>query len=117
MIRLKASYTICDKYEGNNGHIIRFATILKHPEGKADHFLEAVIKRKAPLLWSTIVDKFWDSITCLESSVQLLQLKDQHLNDWPKILFGCRPLDNGQAIQEVWQELMISNPEVTAHLE
>lgn len=50
-VRLKASLTIYDRFEGSTNHLLNFAAGLKSPTTLADAWLKAVIRRMAPLSW------------------------------------------------------------------
>ena len=104
-----ASFTISDKYEGNTGHVIRFAAILKVPSELAETWLTAVKRGRHPLQWSVIDAQYWTSLNAIRSTAEVLQVKDQHLQEWPNTLFACKPLEEGKTVEETWGELRQKN--------
>ena len=48
----------------------------------------------------------------IQGDAQLAQIKQQHLSQWPKILFGNNPIDAGVTYEENVDKLLDSNPEL-----
>ena len=100
--RLKASFTVFDCFEGKIGCLNDLAACLKSPPALADVWLQAVIRMKTPLLWKELKAKYWEALLRIKSEAELQLLKNEHLLDWPDLLFGKQGLDTGLATYECW---------------
>ena len=111
-LRLKASFTVYDRFEGNTGHLVHMMALLKTPKGLADAWLKATIKGRSPLTWKEVDTKYWAALSAVGCEAELLQVKDHHLLDWAGTLFGNKPLDSGKSLQECWRNLILQNKDV-----
>ena len=50
-VRLKATFTVYDRFAGLAGHLVNLAATLKTPTRLADVWLGAVSRTKRPLAW------------------------------------------------------------------
>ena len=98
-MRLKASFTVYDRFQGNAGFIVYFVGLLKAPLGLADVWLKAVIRDRSPMPWSQIQTNYWTVLKAISGQPQLLQVQDHHILDWSDILFGNKPLETGKDLQ------------------
>ena len=87
LVRLKASFSIFDPFECR-GAFNNFAACLKSPPELADIWLKAVIRNKTPLMWHDVQTNYWQALLRITTEAEVLLVKDEHLLDWPSILFG-----------------------------
>ena len=57
--------------------------------------------------------KYHDSILHVQKDAQLTMILQQHLSQWPKILFGKNPIDAGLTFEQCIAKLLAANPELS----
>lgn len=61
-LRIKVSFCVHDRFEGDPTHLINLAAILKSPPSLVDTFLKAVIRTKAPLSHQQLMTRYHDAL-------------------------------------------------------
>ena len=112
--RLKVSFAIHDCATSSDcSQLVNLAAILKSPLSLIDIFLKAVIRTKVPLSFDQFEERYHQSIQHIQLDAQLTQITQQHLSQWPKILFAQNPLDSGVPLQQCVEQLLKANPELS----
>ena len=113
ILRLKATFTVYDRFDGNTGNLVNLMALLKTPSGLADAWLTASIKGRSPLSWQQVETQYMDALNAVAREAELLQVQDHHLLDWTGALFGSKPLDSGKTLTECWDGLLASNKDLS----
>ena len=71
-VRLKAAFTVYDRFAGLTGHLVNLAATLKTPGRLADVWLGAVSRTKRPLAWKDVEDKYMGLLLHIKCDAQAL---------------------------------------------
>jgi len=74
-VRLKASFTIVDCFEGKIDNLINFSAFIKSPAELTDTWLKAVIRSKVPLSYQQLKAKYWEALQHITGAAELAQVK------------------------------------------
>ena len=66
-IRLKASFTVFDCFNGKIGELIDFACYLKSPNELGDTWLKVVVRCGVPMTWKEIKQQYLDALISIKS--------------------------------------------------
>ena len=80
MVRLIASFTVHDRFEGKLDNLINFSALIKSPADLSWAWLKAVIRTKMPLSYKQLREKYWDSLQQINGAAELAQVNGQHLS-------------------------------------
>ena len=58
ILRLKALFTISDRFQDNLGNIVNMAQMLKSPATLAEEWLRSVVREGAPMIWDDFSEKY-----------------------------------------------------------
>ena len=116
MVRLKASFTVHDKFDDKFDQLINFAALIKSPPELADIWMKAVIRTRAPLSYKQVKESYKEVLRQITGAAELAQVNGQHLMEWARILFGNNPIESGLTTQECWDKLVEENPELVSML-
>lgn len=114
--RLKVTFCVHDSFEDEPGSLINLAATLKSPLGLVDTFLKAITRSKKPLSSKEVIVRYDDCLKHIQGDAQLNMVKEQHLSQWHRLLFGNNPIDLGLSMEKYQKKLAAANPEVKSLL-
>ena len=82
LVRLKASLTVSDCFEGSISKFFNFAACIQSPKTLSDVWLKAVIRSREPLTWIDVKTDFFDVLKAIKSDSEVLLVEEEHLLDW-----------------------------------
>jgi hypothetical protein len=80
LVRLKISFCVSNRFEGEPAHMINLAANLKSPAGLADVFLTAMIRTKTTLSYRELMDRYKEALSHIKGDTELNQVIGQHLS-------------------------------------
>ena len=80
MIRLKATFSVHDQFDGNIDQLINFAALIKSPAELTDVWLKAVVRTKQPLSYMQVRETYRDCLQQINGAAELAQINGQHLS-------------------------------------
>ena len=108
-LRLKVTFCVHDRFEGNIGNLINLAATIKSPEELVDVFLHAVVKTKSPLSSDTVRRRYIECLKHIQGTAELKQVSGHYLTQWPALLFRRNPIDAGRTRSEYLEQLIAAN--------
>jgi hypothetical protein len=73
-LRVKVSFCVHDRFEGDPTQLINLAATLKSPSELVDTFLKAVIRTKAPLSYQEVTTRYQDALQHIQGEAELNQV-------------------------------------------
>jgi len=62
MVRLIATFTVYDRFEGKLDNLINFAALIKSPSDLPGAWLKAVTRSKAPVSFKQLNERYWAAL-------------------------------------------------------